>query len=87
MPKSASPPDMNLLRWIMRYVEKNGFAPSIREIAKYLNLAILSTQRRLLKLKDFGYIDWTPGENRTIRIKKDALGTPVKIEFVGDMNG
>lgn len=87
MSRTANPTDMNLLRWIMRFIEHNGFPPSVNEIAGYLNSALLTAQRELAKLQRDEYIDWTPGKNRTIRIKKDALGTPVKIEFVGDMNG
>ncbi|KAB2337669.1 transcriptional regulator [Cytobacillus depressus] len=58
---------------INTYVDEHGYAPSVRDIGKMVNLASSSTvQGYLERLKLKGYITWLPGQPRTLRIIKTA---------------
>lgn len=63
----------DILFAINAYVEEHGYAPSIRDIGKMVNLTSSSTvQGYLERLKEKGYITWLPGQPRTLRIIKTA---------------
>ena len=47
----------------------NGYAPSVRELAKELDLASPSSVHLHLRgLAEMGYITWIPGLSRTVRL-------------------
>jgi SOS-response transcriptional repressor LexA len=61
---------MEILTAIKMYHDINRFAPSIREIARMVNIKSTSTIHKHLEiLKDQGKIDWNPLLPRTIVIK------------------
>lgn len=56
---------------IKKFIEKNGYSPSVREIAKIAEVNSTGTiQEYIYKLKKKGYINYIPNKNRTIRIIK-----------------
>lgn len=58
-----------IVRFVKAYVKKNGFAPSVEEIAEGVDLASKTAVRHHLDvLKDEGVITWTPGKYRSLRV-------------------
>ena len=63
-----------ILRYIIKQIDKNGYAPSVREIGRAVGLSSTATVHSYLKqLEDMGYIAKENQKGRTLRvIKKDA---------------
>ena len=59
-----------VLNYITRFREVNGYSPSIREIAKGTYLAATRVHTILEELKDMEYITYKPNQPRTIRVMK-----------------
>ena len=58
-----------LYDWLVEYIKSTQYAPSIRQMMKAMNLrSPAPVQSRLERLRNKGYIDWTDGKARTIRI-------------------
>ncbi len=52
-------------------IEKRGYAPTVREIGKEMNVNSPATVfTHLKKLKQKGYITWKEKQNRTLKILK-----------------
>ncbi|HEY9668212.1 MAG TPA: transcriptional repressor LexA [Coleofasciculaceae cyanobacterium] len=68
-----------LYEWLVDYIRTSQHAPSIRQMMRAMNLrSPAPVQSRLEHLRAKGYIDWTEGKARTIRILADAsTGVPV----------
>lgn len=68
-----------LYDWLCEYIRTSQHAPSIRQMMKAMNLrSPAPIQSRLERLRSKGYIDWTEGKARTIRIlHQPALGIPI----------
>lgn len=60
-------PDHLLLIYIRNYIEDNGYAPSVREMAAYLGKGLDTTHKRLRALSDAGLIERVGP--RAIRVK------------------
>lgn len=59
------------LQLLKEYIDKNGYAPTIRELCKIANVNSSCTiYKHLLHLKEKGYIDYVPNKSRTIKILK-----------------
>ena len=57
---------------IKKYIEDNGYSPTVREIAKIADLNSPATiQQHIKNLKDKGYINYIEKKSRTIRIIKE----------------
>lgn len=78
------PPDMELLDFLMTYIEEFGRPPVLRIIASRFGLSLRGATMRLARLQDAGYIERQPNDNGAIAILRDRLGTPVKLEFVAN---
>jgi repressor LexA len=66
-----------LYDWLIEYIRQNQHSPSIRQMMRAMGLkSPAPIQSRLEHLKSKGYIDWTEGRARTIRILKPQ-GVPV----------
>ena len=51
------------------FIKRNGYSPTVREIAKELkNNSPATTFHHMKELKKKGYITWIKGQNRTIRL-------------------
>ena len=68
-----------LYNWLIEYIRTSQHAPSIRQMMRAMNLrSPAPVQSRLEHLRAKGYIDWTEGKARTIRILANAnTGVPV----------
>jgi repressor LexA len=68
-----------LYDWLVEYIRTTQHAPSIRQMMRAMNLrSPAPIQSRLERLRSKGYIDWTEGKARTIRVlKQPAQGLPI----------
>lgn len=68
-----------LYDWLVEYIQTSQHAPSIRQMMRAMNLrSPAPVQSRLEHLRAKGYIDWTEGKARTIRILgSSSTGVPV----------
>lgn len=68
-----------LYDWLCEYIRTSQHAPSIRQMMKAMNLrSPAPIQSRLERLRSKGYIDWTEGKARTIRVlHQPAIGIPI----------
>ncbi|NJO39458.1 MAG: repressor LexA [Cyanobacteria bacterium CRU_2_1] len=66
-----------LYDWLIDYIRQNQHSPSIRQMMRAMGLrSPAPIQSRLEHLRNKGYIDWTEGKARTIRILK-PMGIPI----------
>lgn len=66
-----------LYDWLVDYIKQNQHSPSIRQMMRAMGLrSPAPIQSRLEHLRAKGYIDWTEGRARTIRILKPQ-GVPI----------
>ncbi|MBD1998702.1 repressor LexA [Leptolyngbya sp. FACHB-541] len=75
-----------LYDWLASYIKEYQHSPSIRQMMKAMGLkSPAPIQSRLEHLRTKGYIDWTEGKARTIRlIHSIAQGVPIRGEvFAG----
>jgi len=73
-----TPVQKELYDWLEEYIRTNQHSPSIRQMMRAMKLkSPAPIQSRLEHLKNKGYIEWTEGKARTIRICDEARGVPV----------
>jgi repressor LexA len=76
--ESLTPAQQELYDWLVDYIRTNQHSPSIRQMMKAMDLkSPAPIQSRLEHLKNKGYIEWTEGKARTIRIREDLRGLPI----------
>lgn len=75
-----NPPNMDLLKFLMRFNERHGRPPSLREIGDTFDLCLRGASLWLDRLQEFGYIE---RNRRTITVLMDARQNLVKLQFVG----
>ncbi|MBV8885634.1 MAG: repressor LexA [Chroococcidiopsidaceae cyanobacterium CP_BM_RX_35] len=68
-----------LYDWLAEYIRQHQHSPSIRQMMQAMNLrSPAPVQSRLDHLRTKGYIEWTEGKARTIRIvRSPRQGVPV----------
>lgn len=69
-----------LYEWLIDYIRAHQHSPSIRQMMRAMDLrSPAPVQSRLERLRNKGYIDWTEGKARTIRIlhREDTETIPV----------
>ncbi|HEY9693510.1 MAG TPA: transcriptional repressor LexA [Oculatellaceae cyanobacterium] len=67
-----------LYDWLVDYISQHQHAPSIRQMMLAMNLkSPAPIQSRLEHLRIKGYINWTEGKARTLRIIRGANGVPI----------
>ena len=67
--ESLTPAQQELYDWLVEYIRDTQHAPSIRQMMVAMNLrSPAPVQSRLERLRNKGYIDWTDGKARTLRI-------------------
>ncbi|MDJ0897642.1 MAG: transcriptional repressor LexA [Xenococcus sp. MO_188.B8] len=67
--ESLTPAQKELYDWLVEYIQDTQHAPSIRQMMVAMNLrSPAPIQSRLERLRNKGYIDWTDGKARTMRI-------------------
>jgi len=69
-----------LYDWLVTYIDQNHHSPSIRQMMEAMGLqSPIIIQSRLEHLRKKGYIDWTEGQARTIRlIQNPPLSFPIQ---------
>lgn len=82
MSKEKDQPDLNLLRWVMDYIEANCSAPTLRDIGDEFGLSLRGAELRLMRLQDEGYIELDRRRNRGIVVTHNDRRSPVRLEFV-----
>ncbi|WP_062052314.1 hypothetical protein [Bacillus sp. JCM 19034] len=61
----------NVIVTINKYINKNKYSPTTRELADLLNHKSTSTTHgHLVKLRKKGYVDWVESKPRTLRVLK-----------------
>lgn len=69
-----------IVAFVRKYIGKNGFAPSIEEIAVGVSLSSKTAVRHHLeKLREDGIVTMQPGKYRSLRIVEPKDGKPRKI--------
>lgn len=62
-----------ILRFVRGYIKKNGYAPSIAEIAEGVDLASKTAVRHHLDvLKSENWVTWTEGRYRSLQVTNDG---------------
>lgn len=70
--ENLTPAQKQLYEWLIQYIQTNKHSPSIREMMKAMNLrSPAPIQSRLEKMRNKGYIDWSGGQARTLKILKN----------------
>lgn len=69
-----------LYDWLVQYIQQNHHSPSIRQMMNAMGLkSPAPVQSRLEHLKAKGYIEWTEGRARTIRLTQaGSPGVPIR---------
>ena len=76
--ESLTTAQQELYDWLIDYIRANQHSPSIRQMMRAMNLrSPAPIQSRLEHLKNKGYIEWSEGKARTIRIRDDVRGVPI----------
>lgn len=66
-----------ILRFVKKYQKSNGVSPSVQEIADDLGLSSKTAVRHHLDtLKDEGWVDWSSGKHRSLRLLKPDARYP-----------
>jgi SOS-response transcriptional repressor LexA len=60
--------EQGVLDALKAFMDKNGFPPTIQELAVARGLTAPTVQYHLYHLRDKGVISWTKGRCRTLRI-------------------
>jgi repressor LexA len=67
--ESLTQVQQELYDWLVEYIETTHHAPSIRQMMRAMNLrSSAPIQSRQEYLRKKGYLEWTEGQSRTIRI-------------------
>jgi repressor LexA len=67
--ESLTPVQQELYDWLVEYITTTQHAPSIRQMMRAMNLrSPAPVQSRLEYLRKKGYLEWTEGEARTMRL-------------------
>lgn len=76
--ESLTDAQQELYDWLVEYIRDNQHSPSIRQMMKAMGLkSPAPIQSRLDHLRNKGYIDWTEGKARTIRLLQEGRGVPI----------
>ena len=77
--ESLTPAQRELYQWLVDYIQASQHPPSIRQMMQAMNLrSPAPIQSRLERLRSKGYIDWTQGKARTLRIlRRETCGVPI----------
>lgn len=77
--ETLTPAQQELYDWLVEYINTTKHAPSIRQMMRAMDLkSPAPIQSRLERLRSKGYIDWTEGKARTLRIlRAESGGLPI----------
>jgi repressor LexA len=74
-----TPAQKELYDWLVDYIRKTQHAPSIRQMMRAMDLkSPAPIQSRLERLSAKGYVEWTKGKARTVRVlRQEPQGLPI----------
>lgn len=61
----------DVLDFIINFIDSEGYAPSVRDIAGAFGWAVNGAKCHIDALKSKGYIDWVENKARTMRVLKN----------------
>lgn len=73
MKKTLTKKQDDVLNVIKKFINDNGYSPTVRELCELANLKAPATMHEYLKvLKNKGYITYCENKSRTIRVNEVA---------------
>ncbi|HEY8278424.1 MAG TPA: transcriptional repressor LexA [Bdellovibrionota bacterium] len=73
-----TPKQKNVLEFLQRFIQENGYAPSYQEIADAFGLSSRSTaQKYVERLRDAGYLDMEANSKRGVQLKQSGIHLPL----------
>ena len=73
-----TPKQKNVLEFLQRFIQENGYSPSYQEIATNFGLSSRSTaQKYVERLKEAGYLDAEANAKRGVSIKQSGIHLPL----------
>ncbi len=73
-----TPKQKNVLEFLQRFIQENGYSPSYQEIANAFGLSSRSTaQKYVERLKEAGYLDMEANSKRGMSIKQSGIHLPL----------
>lgn len=73
-----TPKQKNVLEFLQRFIQENGYSPSYQEIANAFGLASRSTaQKYVERLKEAGYLEMESHSKRGVSIKQSGIHLPL----------
>lgn len=73
-----TPKQKNVLEFLQRFIQENGYAPSYQEIANAFGLSSRSTaQKYVERLREAGYLEMDPNAKRGVSIKQSGIHVPL----------
>jgi repressor LexA len=89
MPKPLTELERRVLDYVIEYLRKNTYQPSIREIGREFSIKSTKTVSELLQsLADKGWIERDPSRSRGVRLHGvDMTATTVAVPLLTDVDG
>ena len=73
-----TPKQKNVLEFLQRFIQENGYAPSYQEIANAFGLSSRSTaQKYVERLREAGYLDMDANSKRGVSVKQSGIHLPL----------
>lgn len=73
-----TPKQKNVLEFLQRFMQENGYAPSYQEIATHFGLSSRSTaQKYVERLREAGYLDMEANSKRGMTLKQSGINLPL----------
>jgi repressor LexA len=73
-----TPKQKNVLEFLQRFIQENGYSPSYQEIADAFNLSSRSTaQKYVERLRDAGFLDMDANSKRGVSVKQSGIHLPL----------
>lgn len=83
---AASPKQLQILEFIKEFIESEGYAPSLQEIAEHFGLASASTAyHHVRQLEQKGLINRSDNANRSIQVASSQAPEAVDLPLVGEI--
>lgn len=73
-----TPKQKNVLEFLQRFIQENGYSPSYQEIADAFNLSSRSTaQKYVERLRDAGFLETDANAKRSVSVKQSGIHLPL----------
>lgn len=66
--------EMALLEVVEDFIARNGYSPTVRELAERQGLSPAGVYLQLKKLREQGFLEWKEGVPRTLRVVAKPAG-------------